>query len=175
MRHRFIFVERCKQVCVSSFRGRCVNFWKLWLPTVQKLPKSVAGRSRRPRAQHHSGSGARICMKPGSCISFTEATTYCHYSLLCGHGVICFSSWWWQREMGRGFSVSDHFQGQTNVVGRNNFPVCLSKARVLNMPQQHVYLKRKLGILACVLVDNIISGSTDKQCLMSQAGSARRQ
>ena len=69
MRHQFIFIERCKRV-LCELMGEFVEFLA---PTVffgggrKSCPKCVAGRSRCPRAQHHPGTGARICMKPGFC------------------------------------------------------------------------------------------------------------
>lgn len=36
----------------------------MWV--VKVAPDGLAGRSRCPRALHLSGTGARICMKPGS-------------------------------------------------------------------------------------------------------------
>lgn len=76
VREQFIFIGRCKQVCVSLFHGPCVNLWDYDSNHVGR--KSCPNGWPEGHAQHHSGASARICMKPGSYISYTDSDSYCH-------------------------------------------------------------------------------------------------
>lgn len=125
-RQQFNFIERCKQVCELHLWLTC-EFVKLYLPTVWKLLKWAAGRSRRPRAQHHSGTNARICMKPGFYISFTESGTLRHYYT----DMVSYVS----VSGGDGERLS-WLPRQINVVGHHKSSVCWSKEHISNMPQK---------------------------------------
>lgn len=88
MRHWFIFIEPSKQVGGSFFH---VWIWEMMTPGAEAALSGVkvapnggegAGRSRCPRAQHHSGTGARIYTEPASLISFPHRLQLCSADLV---------------------------------------------------------------------------------------------